>query len=246
MGMTKNYKSSHSWKMLEAVVKKVLIRRLKGLTLSARGSVGGSVRGSLGGFSTWELRVLDLVSPGVLLIIVESSGTSTCSEPREDSKLVGALEPVGALRKAKVKMWMFKGVKAFSHVNFDEYICIALSEGLLIDGKENPMCVETLYGWVVGFDEVLVAESNMTKISKLKRWFSLEKNSSWEPWASPSEPGVVSMYLLKNRRRDDDVGLLELLVWRAVEPPSGRLLSCGGFYCWVQTQSHIGRMSKVD
>ncbi|GJU27395.1 hypothetical protein Tco_1166016 [Tanacetum coccineum] len=51
-------------------------------------------------------------------------------------------------RKAKVKRWMFKGVKAFSHVNFDEYIC------------------------VVGFDEVLVAESNMTKITK-KRWFSL-------------------------------------------------------------------------
>ncbi|GKE92406.1 hypothetical protein Tco_1573501, partial [Tanacetum coccineum] len=50
--------------------------------------------------------------------------------------------------------------------------------GLLIVGKEDLTCVETLYGWVVGFDEVLVAESNMTKISKLKRWFSLEKNST--------------------------------------------------------------------
>ncbi|GKD67079.1 hypothetical protein Tco_1309187, partial [Tanacetum coccineum] len=47
--------------------------------------------------STWELRVLDLVSPVVLSFIVESSGTGTCSEPREDSKLVGALELVGAL-----------------------------------------------------------------------------------------------------------------------------------------------------
>ncbi|GJS40342.1 hypothetical protein Tco_0565385 [Tanacetum coccineum] len=48
--------------------------------------------------------------------------------------------------------------------------------GLLIVGKEDLMCVETLYGWVVGFDEVLVAESNMTKIRKLNRWFFLEKN----------------------------------------------------------------------
>nr|GEX10450.1 hypothetical protein [Tanacetum cinerariifolium] len=79
--------------------------------------------------------------------------------------------------KAKVKRWMFKGVKAFSHVNFNEYICVAISEGLLIAGKEDLTYVETLYGWVVGFDEVLVVESNMTKISKLKRWFSLEKNS---------------------------------------------------------------------
>ncbi|GJT29896.1 hypothetical protein Tco_0910171 [Tanacetum coccineum] len=72
---------------------------------------------------------------------------------------------------------MSMGLKAFSHVIFDEYICVALSEGILIPGKEDLTCVEILYGWVVGFDEVLVAESNMTKISKLKRWFSLEKNS---------------------------------------------------------------------
>ncbi|GKD67080.1 hypothetical protein Tco_1309188 [Tanacetum coccineum] len=70
------------------------------------------------------------------------------------------------------------GLKAFSHVIFDEYICVALSEGILITKKEDLTCVEILYGWVVGFDEVLVAESNMTKTSKLKRWFSLEKNSA--------------------------------------------------------------------
>ncbi|GKD53488.1 hypothetical protein Tco_1286875 [Tanacetum coccineum] len=46
------------------------------------------------------------------------------------------------------------GVKAFSHVNFDEYICVELLEGLLITGKGDMTCVETLYGWVVGFDEV--------------------------------------------------------------------------------------------
>nr|GEZ42038.1 putative reverse transcriptase domain-containing protein [Tanacetum cinerariifolium] len=45
---------------------------------------------------TWELRVLDLVSMGVLSFIVESLGTCTGSELREVSKLVGALEPVGA------------------------------------------------------------------------------------------------------------------------------------------------------
>ncbi|GKA14550.1 hypothetical protein Tco_0694196, partial [Tanacetum coccineum] len=49
-------------------------------------------------------------------------------------------------RKAKVNRWMFKGVKAFSHVNFDEYIYVALSKGLLIAGKEDLACVETLYG----------------------------------------------------------------------------------------------------
>ncbi|GJV90160.1 hypothetical protein Tco_1537973 [Tanacetum coccineum] len=70
-------------------------------------------------------------------------------------------------RKEKVKRWMFKGVKAFSHVNFDEYICVAQSEGLLIAGKEDPTCVETLYGWVVGFDE--------------EPW----EASSWEPWGFP-------------------------------------------------------------
>ncbi|GJS81068.1 hypothetical protein Tco_0747609 [Tanacetum coccineum] len=67
-------------------------------------------------------------------------------------------------RKAKVKRWMIKGVKAFSYVNFDEYICVALSEGLLIAGK----------------------------ISKLKRWFSLEKNYAM------SKLGEASTYLLKN------------------------------------------------
>ncbi|GKC86495.1 hypothetical protein Tco_1147144 [Tanacetum coccineum] len=47
--------------------------------------------------STWELRVSDLVSRGMLSFIVESSGTGTGLELREDSKIVGALEPVGAL-----------------------------------------------------------------------------------------------------------------------------------------------------
>nr|GEY03286.1 hypothetical protein [Tanacetum cinerariifolium] len=40
---------------------------------------------------------LYLVSPKMFSFIVESSRMGTCSEPREDSKLVGALEPVGAL-----------------------------------------------------------------------------------------------------------------------------------------------------
>ncbi|GJY85266.1 retrotransposon protein, putative, ty1-copia subclass [Tanacetum coccineum] len=83
---------------------------------------------------------------------------------------------------------MFKGVKAFSHVNINEYICVALSEALLIVGKEDVTCVETLFGWVVGFDEVLVAESNMTKINKLKRWFYCENSSAM------SELGEASTY----------------------------------------------------
>ncbi|GKC97844.1 hypothetical protein Tco_1168119 [Tanacetum coccineum] len=66
------------------------------------------------------------------------------------SKLVGVFgAPMKVTsRKAKVKRWMFKGagVKAFSHVHFDEYICTALLEGLLIARKEVLACVETLYG----------------------------------------------------------------------------------------------------
>ncbi|GJU63923.1 hypothetical protein Tco_1245758 [Tanacetum coccineum] len=68
----------------------------------------------------------------------------------------------------------------------------SLGASLSIAGKEDMACVETLYRWVVSFDEVLVAESNMTKISKLKRWFSLEKNSA------VSELGEASTCLLKN------------------------------------------------
>ncbi|GJV98703.1 hypothetical protein Tco_1553955 [Tanacetum coccineum] len=75
-------------------------------------------------------------------------------------------------RKVKVKRWMFKGEKAFSHVNFDEYICVALSEGLLIVGKEDLTCVETLG--------------------------SLERLRCGSLGASPSEPGVVSIYLIKD------------------------------------------------
>ncbi|GKF28810.1 hypothetical protein Tco_0095152 [Tanacetum coccineum] len=87
--------------------------------------------------------MLDLVSPNMLSLFVKSLGTSTGLEPTEVSKLLGALEPVGALGKAKVIKWMFKGVKAFSHVNLDES---------------------------VGFDEVLVAELDTAKINKPKRW----------------------------------------------------------------------------
>nr|GEU85067.1 hypothetical protein [Tanacetum cinerariifolium] len=87
---------------------------------------------------------------------------------------------------------MFKGVKAFSHVSFDEYIRVALSDGILIVGKEDPMYVETLYGWVVSFDEVLVADAITTNINKFKIWFSLENNSV------VSEFGEDLMCLLKN------------------------------------------------
>ncbi|GKC23072.1 hypothetical protein Tco_1025222 [Tanacetum coccineum] len=58
--------------------------------------------------------------------------------------------------------------------------------------KEDLACVETLYGWVVGFNEMLVTESNMTKVNKLKIWFSLEKNSV------VSELGESLTCLLKN------------------------------------------------
>nr|GEY57602.1 hypothetical protein [Tanacetum cinerariifolium] len=74
----------------------------------------------------------------------------------------------------------------------DKLLISVTNLGLLIDGKEDLTCVETLYRWVVGFDEVLVVESNMTKISKLKRWFSLQNNFAI------SELGGASTCLLKN------------------------------------------------
>nr|GEZ15387.1 hypothetical protein [Tanacetum cinerariifolium] len=48
--------------------------------------------------------------------------------------------------KAKVMKWMFKGVKAFSHANLDEYIRVALLEGLLIAGRKTLIMLCLLYG----------------------------------------------------------------------------------------------------
>ncbi|GJX14245.1 membrane trafficking VPS53 family protein [Tanacetum coccineum] len=123
---------------------------------------------------------------------VEANGSLGTSESSTNRLSLSVYTDMVTSRKAKVKMWMFKGVKAFSHVNFDEYICVALLKGLLIAGKEDSACVETLYRWVVGFDEVFVTESNITKINKLKRWFSLKKNSV------VLELGEASTCLLKN------------------------------------------------
>ncbi|GKE11111.1 hypothetical protein Tco_1414662 [Tanacetum coccineum] len=53
--------------------------------------------------------------------------------------------------KSKVMKWMFKGVKAYSHVNLDKYVRVALLEGLLIARKEGLACVEILYGLVCWF-----------------------------------------------------------------------------------------------
>nr|GEW66920.1 retrovirus-related Pol polyprotein from transposon TNT 1-94 [Tanacetum cinerariifolium] len=137
-----------------------------------------ALRAELQEKSTRETLKLDLVSPSELSNIVESLGTCTDMVSFGYTRVFrpSNIYSLMASKKAKVKRWMFKCVKAFSHVNFDKYICVALSGGLLIAGKEDLTCVETLYGWVVGFDDVLVAESNMTKISKPKRRFPLEKN----------------------------------------------------------------------
>ncbi|GJS40330.1 reverse transcriptase domain-containing protein [Tanacetum coccineum] len=93
--------------------------------------------------------------------------------------------PVGGMIKNQKRR---KGDNLKSTEEYDP----PMVHSLLIVRKEDLTCVETLHGWVVGFDEVLVAESNMTKISKLKRWFSLEKNSTM------SELGEASTCLLKN------------------------------------------------
>ncbi|GKE71672.1 hypothetical protein Tco_1529744 [Tanacetum coccineum] len=132
--------------------------------LSASGSVGGSVKGS---FKNWykfgtEGRFEDSVSFGTSGSSVDRLSISVTDMEQVMVEISSLGEnPTWFLgqvtsRKAKVKRWMFKGVK------------------------------------VVGFDEVLVAESNMIKISKLKRWFSLEKNYAM------SEPGEALMCLLKN------------------------------------------------
>nr|GEY57601.1 hypothetical protein [Tanacetum cinerariifolium] len=95
-----------------------------------------------------------------------------------------------------VTIWILKILRLCHDLRGECYLCEELDDkgyhGLLIDGKEDLTCVETLYRWVVGFDEVLVAESNMTKISKLKRWFSLQNNFAI------SELGGASTCLLKN------------------------------------------------
>ncbi|GJS52139.1 hypothetical protein Tco_0625501 [Tanacetum coccineum] len=195
-GMMKNYKSSRSSKVLEAVVKVLVIgirdmvletisvycldpEDLEALKRLSRGSVRGSLEGSLRD------------SVGSSLGWFEQAMVQMSSLGENQTWFFGQVTS----RKAKVMKWMFKGVKAFSHVNYDEYICVALSEGLLIARKEDLTCVETLNGWVVGFDEVLVAESNMTKISKLMRWVSLEKNSTM------LELGEALTCLLKNQGR---------------------------------------------
>ncbi|GJW54919.1 NB-ARC domains-containing protein [Tanacetum coccineum] len=143
--------------------------------------------------STREPLRLDLVCHGMLSNIVESLGTNKFSGTKGSVKASGRLGASGSsVNRLSLYVCTNMSVKAFSQVNFDEYICVAISKGILIAGKEDQACVEILYGWVVGFDEVLVAESNMTKVSKLKRWFSLEKNSA------VSELGEASTCLLKN------------------------------------------------
>ncbi|GKA37403.1 hypothetical protein Tco_0723968 [Tanacetum coccineum] len=105
-----------------------------------------------------KVDVLDLVSHGVLSLIVESLGTGTGSEPRVASKLVGALEPVGALwtycqslleicRDLRLTIWSIRTVGAcyvsdeFTLGKLEVVFWSALSEGLLIAGKEGMVCV---------------------------------------------------------------------------------------------------------
>ncbi|GKB38319.1 hypothetical protein Tco_0883261 [Tanacetum coccineum] len=66
----------------------------------------------------------------------EASGSFRTSRISIDRLSIYVIDLV-TNEKSKVKKWMFNGVKAFSHVNFDEYIYVALSKGLLIAGKED-------------------------------------------------------------------------------------------------------------
>ncbi|GJS07452.1 retrovirus-related pol polyprotein from transposon TNT 1-94 [Tanacetum coccineum] len=84
--------------------------------------------------STWEPLRLDLVSLCVLSIIVESLGTSKGLGTKESVKASGSL-----------------GASGSSVNRLSLYVCTYL--GILISGKEDLACVETLYGWAVGFDE---------------------------------------------------------------------------------------------
>ncbi|GKC20923.1 hypothetical protein Tco_1023073, partial [Tanacetum coccineum] len=117
------------------------------------------------------------------------SRTSMGSEPREVSKLVGALELVGALRKEKVMRWMFKGMKAFSLVNLNEYVRVASLKGLLIVRKEGLACVQILYGWIrktlETFDEALL--SFYTESDKgLLRYAAASTSAGTSDWGPPS------------------------------------------------------------
>ncbi|GJV29596.1 hypothetical protein Tco_1386044 [Tanacetum coccineum] len=132
----------------------------------------------------------------VLSYIVENLGTCKGSRTKGTAKASGSLGASGScVKRLSLSICTDLSAKAFSHVNFDEYIRVALSEGLLIAGKEYMVFIENLYGWVVGFDEVLVVESNTTKINSLKRWFSFEKNSA------VSELSEASTCILKELRK---------------------------------------------
>ncbi|GJZ62081.1 hypothetical protein Tco_0618218 [Tanacetum coccineum] len=106
--------------------------------------------------STCELHVLDLVSTNVLLFVVESLGSGTGEhamfEKNLFEKIIRMLFVQVTSMKEKVMKWMFKGVKAFTHVILDEYICVILLDDLLIAGKK----VGALVGFAViasgGFD----------------------------------------------------------------------------------------------
>ncbi|GJZ40791.1 hypothetical protein Tco_0587677, partial [Tanacetum coccineum] len=103
--------------------------------------------------------MLDLVSYGVVSKIVKSLGTSKCSGTNGSVKASGSLGASGSSVN-RLPLYVYTNM----------YICVAISEGLLIAGKEDQVCVETLYVWVIGF----------------------EKNST------VSELGEASMRLLKN------------------------------------------------
>ncbi|GKD13565.1 hypothetical protein Tco_1197972 [Tanacetum coccineum] len=155
---------------------------------------------------TWELQVLDLVSLGVLSYIIKSMGICKGSRTKGSVKASGILGASGSFVTRLLLLVYIDLV--FSHVSFVEYIYVTLSGGLLISGKADLTCAETLYGWVVGFDEVLVAESNMTKIIKMKIWFSLE--NSCVVWRN--EEDIVGLWRLMEPEKNFDeasVGLLQ-------------------------------------
>ncbi|GJY39827.1 hypothetical protein Tco_0426191 [Tanacetum coccineum] len=91
--------------------------------------------------STCELHVLDLVSTNVLLFVVESLGSGTGEhamfEKNLFEKIIRMLFVQATSMKEKVMKWMFKGVKSFTHVILDEYICVILLDDLLIAGKKG-------------------------------------------------------------------------------------------------------------
>ncbi|GJV52323.1 hypothetical protein Tco_1448064 [Tanacetum coccineum] len=182
-GMMKNYKSSRSSKVLEAVVKVLVVgirdmvletifvycldpEDLKALMIPVMEWSGRNLIDCV----DWEAERLNVISKRLNRGSVRGSLEGSLRDSL-GSYLGGFMS-----RYMLYESWYmfitkgrFKASRSFGTSG---------SFGLLIARKEDLMCVETLNGWVVGFDEVLVAKSNMTKINKLMRWVFLKNNST--------------------------------------------------------------------